>query len=258
MPPFRALVTFAVGALAACSISRPARPTLPAELAAYQAAFETAVDQPFGAAIDRPQLLQRIRGARVLWLGDTHTSSRLHALQSELLQDLEQAGIPYALVLEAIGTEDMPFVQAFLDGQSDLRKLRQAMRGRWSGSWLDDPELDPFFYRLLLQNARRNKSPVLALEPTPRGTLSARDAAMPGVVRSAAAAHPERLIVVVVGQAHLVGGGDVVRATDLPSVVLGGEPPLHLARRSPAAPDKGSFLPAGGMLWFAATCGRPH
>jgi uncharacterized iron-regulated protein len=257
MPPLRALVTFAAGLLAACAAPRRAEPAVPAELQAYQDRFSAAVNAPFGAALDRAEVLQQIRGARVLWLGDTHNSSRLHALHCELLRDLVEAGIHYTLVLEAVGTEDQPAVQKYLEGVTELRDLRRACRARWDGSWLDDPELDPFFYRSLLQAARRTQTPVLALEPTPREPLARRDAAMPEVVRSAAAAHPDRLIVVLVGQAHLVGGGDVMRSTGLPSVAVGGEAPLALRKRAPSEVDKRAFLPAAGMLWFGPVCRRP-
>lgn len=257
MPPLRALVTFAAGLLAACAGPSRTQPAVPAELQAYQDRFVKAVDTPFGSVLSRPQVLQQIRGARVLWLGDTHNSSRLHALQSELLRDLLEAGIQFTLVLEAIGTEDQATVQKYLSGASELQDLRRAVRARWDGSWLDDPDLDPFFYRSLLQTAKRTQTPVFALEPTPRRPLPERDAAMPEVVRAVAAAHPERLVVVLVGQAHLVGGGDVVRSTGLPSVMVGGEAPLSLRRRVADEVDRDAFLPAGGLLWFGPVCRRP-
>jgi hypothetical protein len=74
-------------------------------------------------------------------------------------------------------------------------------------------------------------------------------------VRELAAAHPGHLVVIVVGQTHLLGDGDLVGRTGLPGVVVGGEPtgPLRgaVAPTAPTAPTAGFVASDGGVWWFA-------
>jgi len=210
-----------------------------------------------------------VSAARVLWLGDNHRSARLHALQRALLARLVANGPPFSLVLEAIGDADEPHVADYVARRTDATVLRARLRARWDGSWLDDDGLDAAHYRALLAFARAHALPVHALEPTPRLPLPLRDAAIVARVRDLAARHPGRLLVVVVGQAHLLGEGDVVPRTGLPAVAVGGEPtPALLAAELPAAAggepgEPGEPLAAdelvasdGGLLWFAALLPR--
>jgi hypothetical protein len=63
-------------------------------------------------------------------------------------------------------------------------------------------------------------------------------------------AHPDRLVVVVLGQAHLVGQGDLVRRVAGRGIAIGGEPPPSL--RHSAAGERGSVQQCqAGLWWFA-------
>lgn len=217
----------------------------------YRASFAAAAGTTFLGSITRPQLLDRLTKSHLLWLGDHHRHSRLHALQTELLQQLQQRGIPLALGLEAIGVRDQHFVNDFLAGKTDMATLRAQMRRRWSGSWLDDRELDPWFFRSLLEFAKLHGIPVFALEPTPRLPLALRDPYIAQSVLDACRNRPDRLIVAVVGQTHLLGNGDLVGRTGVRATVIGGQPTAPL-RTQPFEPaDRGTLWRAdSGMLWF--------
>lgn len=244
------ITTFAL--LGACSPARFAWHEAPATVASYRAAFAAAAGDRFVATISRPRLLDAARSARVLWLGDHHTSPRLHLLQRELLRELQAAGVPLLLVLEAIGEQDEPWVDAFLAGHADEWVLRERIRRRWPASWLDDDALDSSHYRALLAFGRRHRLPVRGLEPTPRLPLAERDPRIAARVRELAAVHPDRLVVVVVGQAHLLGDGDVAAACGLPGLLLGGEPtPALLAATPPPHAASDLLRSNGGMWWFA-------
>jgi len=219
--------------------------------AEYRASFEAAAGSKFVGSIARPQLLARLAKSHLLWLGDHHRHSRLHALQNELLTQLQEAGIPMAFGLEAIGVRDQHFVNDYLAGTMDMATLRSQMRRRWSGSWLDDRDLDPWFFRTLLEFAKQHRIPVFALEPTPRLPLALRDPYISQSVLDACRRYPTRLIVTVVGQTHLVGNGNVVGRTGVRATVIGGQPTTQLRTQSIDQAARGTLWRAdSGVLWF--------
>jgi hypothetical protein len=226
----------------------------PADLADYRAAFAAAAGERFVEASAVPDVLARLDGARVLWLGDHHGSARLHHWQRALLGGLLRTGRRVAFVLEAIGEQDEPEVANYLAGRIDERTLRERVRARWPGSWLDDEALDREHYLALLALARSNTVRVYGLEPTPRAPLEQRDEAMAARVRALAQGEPGRIVVVIVGQTHLVGRGDVVSRCGEPALVFGGEPTPEL-QRAPLPPFGGAgdlLRSDGGLWWFAA------
>lgn len=261
MHPLQRCVTPAILLLAACA-SAPTRPNPSGEaLRAYRDAFYAAAGDDLVEVRDRAGFAAAVPAARVLWLGDVHDDTRLHALQNELLEGLNHRGIAPVLVLEAIGTQDEALVKGFLTNQPGLENLEDVcarIRARWHGSWLDDPEFDPFFYRGLLQFAKKHELQVFGLEPTPRGPVAQRDEGIAARVRELAAAHPNRPLVVVVGQAHLLGEGDLVHRAGLPWLAVGGEPPARLrsvARDRYRAGDL--WQSTSGLFWFAEVCRKP-
>lgn len=173
-----------------------------------------------------------VRTRRALWLGDHHRDERLHAHHRELLQRLFRAR-PCVLLLEAVGSEDQPALDDYLAGRIALERTTAIVAARWPDSWLSSPEVDAPHYRELLALARATRTPVHGLEPAPRLPLAERDVHMAARTRAVAAAHPHRLVVVVVGQAHLLGQGRVPERTGLPSVLVGAEAPNALATRLP-------------------------
>ncbi len=240
----------------ACSPGTFGWQSLPPQLADYRAAFTAAAGTRFEAATTQAALLRQLPTVRVLWLGDHHASSLVHGLHRELLAAVAKATQsdrrPLAIGLEAIGDLDQAAVDAFLAGRLEMRELQRLMKARWAGSWLDDPALDPGYYRSLLAFAKANGATVHALEPTPRLPLAERDARIAARVAAIADGNPDRLVVVVVGQAHLLGMGDLLRRTGLPHLALGGEPTPALLAAAPARLDRGMLHRSdGGLWWFA-------
>ena len=243
------LVTPTLLIAASCSPTLGDPPAAPS-IDRYRTAFRDAAGTQLVAECDRDQLAAQLGSVRVLWLGDNHANSQVHALQSELLTDLQKRGCRMAFVLEAIGSQDEPAVKRFLSSEITLVELRKEVRQRWPASWLDDPELDPWFYRSMLAIARTRQWPVLALEPTPRAPLAERDELMAAAVRDAAAAHSDRLVVVIVGQAHLLGEGDLIQRTGLPSLAIGGEPTAMLRGLAKPASPRGTLLQSDAGIWW--------
>ena len=255
MPRLPSPVIQAALCASACSPTSFAWQDPPPHIEAYRQSFADAAGQRLDGIVPRDELLREIASSRVLWIGDHHRHSRLHGLHLELLGQLanrqQTLGRPIALGLEAIGTDDQAAVDEFLAGGTTLQQLRRAAKRRWAGSWLDDRELDPFYFRSLLGFAQRRSMPVFALEPTPRLPLAARDDYMARSITAAAERWPDRLLVVIVGQSHLLGDGDLVARCGLGGVVIGANPSamLRASRAEPA--DRGDCWRSDtGVLWF--------
>ncbi|MBL9077722.1 MAG: ChaN family lipoprotein [Planctomycetes bacterium] len=230
----------------------------PPALEQYLASFADAAGTQLVERLPRDRLLQLLQRERVLWLGDHHDDPSLHARQRDLLLQLQARGVRFAFALEAIGSEDEAAVARYLGGELTLERLATLLRRRWPGSWLDDQQLDPRHYRELLAFARAHGAPVVALEPVPRLPIDERDAVIAGAVRAAAARWPDRLLVVHVGQAHLVGDGDLVARTALGGFVLGAVPPaaLQQAAAGTALVPGDVHRSDGGLWWFAEQFAR--
>ena len=220
-----------------------------APLAAYLGEFRRAVGGRVLATAPRTEVEAQFATARVLWLGDYHPSERLHRLQRQVLAQLAASGRPVVMVQEALATQDQALLDRYRGGELDLDAVRRRIRTRWPGSWLDDPELDATFYRELCTLAKRRGWPLYGLEPVPRPPLARRDPAIVARVQNLAAQHPEALLVVLVGQAHLAGAHGCVAASGLPAVALGGEPPPELAQSAPRSPGV-LHRCAAGLWWF--------
>ena len=214
----------------------------------YRASFERSLGG-FDGFLDGPGFAGRVRGCRVLWLGDHHQDVSLHRMQRDLLEGLGRSGRPCALCLEAVGSEDDAAVADYVAARMDLGQLRDLVARRWPESWLDSAAVDAEHYREVLAIARRYGMPVAGLEPTPRLPLRSRDAEIVATVRRQAAAFPERLLVVMVGQTHLLGQGNLIARTDLPSVAIGARPPEELGAYA-APPDAILLRTASGLLFF--------
>lgn len=246
--------------LAACAPSQLAwgdhgpedpHPSGPSYLRAYKESHYRNVGRSFTEALEQPAFDAELDDAAILWLGDHHEDRELHARMLELITELA-ASRRIAIGLEAVGVEDEPKLGRFLAGSDDLDALSDSIRARWSESWLSHPQIDAAFYRSVLEVARDGKLPVFALEPAPRLPLTERDAWIADRIRRARRHLPDRLVVVVVGHAHLLGDGKLVARTGLPSVVVGARLSRSLRAAYPDVRDAaGSYLRTdAGVLFF--------
>jgi hypothetical protein len=234
-----ALLLPALAACAGSTLHWPQRlredpaPSGPGYLRAYKESHFRALGRGFRRGLTSAAFFDRLAAARVLFLGDHHGDRRLHARILRLLSEVERSGRRYELGLECIGTQDMPMVERFLAGHLDLDDLARAVRSRWPDAWLEGEEVDSAFYRQLLLHARQAARPVFALEPTPRLPLYERDQAMAQSILQRARADAGALLVVVVGETHLLGHGQLAGRVGLPYVAVCGS--LSLTLRGEAA-----------------------
>ena len=221
-----------------------------AYLAEYKEAYFRDLGNHFVDSWSREELFTHLRTTRVLFLGDHHEDLDLHRRQLVLLRELDAAGLKPTLGLESVGVQDQSSIAEFIRGGT-MTGLRQQMRQRWPGTWLEGGQVDSYFYRDLLWEARAQGWPVFALEPTPRLPLSARDQVIAGNILRAARRHPDRLLVVMVGQAHLLGEGRLIERVGLAHVAIGAQPSPRLARSTPPATAGAYLRSSSGVLFFA-------
>lgn len=239
-------------------------PSGPPGLRAYKESHYRGLGTDFDASWTWEDFSRALDSSRVLFLGDHHKDEELHdRMLATLLRLSRTHGRKIALGLEAVGIQDELAIARYLRGEDDLDTLRAHVRTRWPQSWLDPGDVDAGFYRATLEVARRERLPVFGLEPAPRLPLAKRDAAIASRIRLVHRHLPNHLLVVIVGHAHLLGRGNVIGRTQLPSVAVGARMSrsLERSRRSvtpPAGhPPRVEFLRAeSGVLFYEPPPGR--
>ncbi len=223
----------------------------PSTLRDYHAAFDRGAGSRIDGGASMQDFLALLRSRRALFLGDHHRDEALHVCHRELLREVAARGSKVVLLLEAIGIEDQPAVDDYLAGRIGMESLAQRSRARWPSSWLAGGDVDVDHYRELLRIAWHARIETFGLEPAPRLPLAQRDASIAAQVRAVAAARPDALLVVVVGQSHLLGEDRVVARAGLPCLVVGAEPPEELARSLPTGMAH-EFVRTNRDVWFFA------
>jgi Haem-binding uptake, Tiki superfamily, ChaN len=232
----------------------PGEPNRPAYLQAYVNAHYRDLGTCFTTRLSMDRFEGEVSKARVLFLGDHHRDEQLHDKMIGLLNWLLDRGHQLALGLEAVGLGDNADLQDFLAGGIGLAELCSRITKRWPRSWLaDGSDVDSVYYRALLNLAKSKSLPVFPLEPTPRLPLADRDSVIARSIRDASRAYPDRLIVVVVGHAHLLGKGRLVSRVNLVSLAVGArmsEPLTRAYLDYPRAQEPCFLKTTSGVLFF--------
>ena len=203
-----------------CTLGWSAEPETE-ELENYIEDHMQALGQRFISPLTRSGFSARLRDARVLYLGDHHRDTEHHQQILELINWVCDQGYRPVLGIEAIGTEDNPDLQEYLNDDISLELLRTRVLVRWPDSWLDNATVDAGFFRSLLRLARERGLSAFPLEPAPRLGLHERDSVIAKQIRRALVLHRGELLIVVVGHAHLLGSGHLVGRVGAPSLVIG-------------------------------------
>ena len=216
------LATLFLTTCSGCALVWPVAPETE-ELEDYIESHMQALGERFITPLSRDAFTTRLRDARILYLGDHHRDTEHHVRLLELIEWVCDQGYQPVLGIEAIGTEDNPHLQEYLNDDISLELLRTRVLVRWQDSWLDSASVDSKFFRSLLRLAHDRGLSAFPLEPTPRLALGARDSVIAKQVRRALVLHPDELLIVVVGHAHLLGNGHLVGRVGTPSIVIGAE-----------------------------------
>ena len=206
-----------------------------------------------------PTFAKMLRDKRILFLGDHHRDSDLHRQMLELIDWACANGHRPVLGIEAVGIQDDANLQEYLAGGITLARLRARIARRWPLSWLESDDVDHSFFRQLLSRAKTKAMPVFCLEPTPRHTLTARDTIIASNIRRALRLHQDRLLIVIVGHAHLLGRGHLTGRVGVPSIAVGARlsPTLEALAESHPPIGAGEFLRTErGVLFFSSAVHR--
>ncbi len=140
------------------------------------------VDAVAGEPVAFADMMEDLAGARVIYLGETHTVPRHHRAQREILEALAAQGKKLVLALEQIEAEQQPALDRFNKKELDGEGLAQA--SDWAKRWRNYADYVP-----ILSLARDHGIPVLALNARSeiirkvgRGGLASLDAADRGTL----------------------------------------------------------------------------
>ena len=170
--------------------------------------LDAAVDTATGETIGPDQLAERLDSARLVLLGETHTSVESHRVQLQVLRALVRRGRAVRLGLEMFPYTEQPSLDAWNDA-------------RWTeGEWLEKSRWYEHwgyhwgYYRDLLLFARAHRIPVHAVN-APRDLVTAvRKHGLTGLTPEQAARMPPRVDADSADHLTLfkaqVGGGDAL------------------------------------------------
>jgi len=129
-------------------------PLLLAALACLSLRMEAA--EPFwldlynGEPVPQEIVVEDLKTADVIYLGEVHTIERHHQMQADLLKELAEGGQrPMALGLEQLEARDQPAVDRFNRGELDFNQLADAIG--WDKKWKNYEQ-----YRSLCETAQKN------------------------------------------------------------------------------------------------------
>ncbi len=220
------------------------------QVRAYRNAFLSEVGSRLVAHRSTDDFLQEACRQRILLLGDHHRAADLHQLQLALLDALGRRGRPLTFVLEAVAPDDETDITGYLQGRLGEQELWHRTASRSPRSWLAGGDVDTDFYRQLIVLARRHGAWVRSLEPIPRPSLQQRDARMALRLEELADRDSDRLLVVVVGESHLLGRGRLLNTVRLNATALGAWPPPQLRKASQNRPASDMHQSSGGLGFF--------
>ncbi len=114
------------------------------------------VDMLHGEPVAYADVVADLASADVVYLGETHSLDRHHALQTELLRDLASGERGVVVGMEQLLRSHQPEVDRYIAGETSFRGLADAID--WGATWGNYPD-----YRGILSVARATRSPLVGL-----------------------------------------------------------------------------------------------
>jgi aminopeptidase N len=104
-----------------------------------------------------PGVLDRVAGKKIIYVGETHDQFSHHVMELEIIKDLHRRGRNIAIGMEMFQRPFQEILDEYIEGRIDERDFlkRTEYFKRWG--------FDYHFYRPILQFARSEKIPVVAL-----------------------------------------------------------------------------------------------
>ncbi len=165
----------------------------------YLRAFREAYTD-FESVLTDAQLFAELASADMLLVGDYHTLPASQLYVADLVEQLARDGREVVLCLEMIYARDQKWLDAWLRREIDERELRAHIK--YERSW--GYEWAPF--GALLHAGRARCAAVYGVDCVPRGDMrriAQRDRHAAAKLAEVREQHPNAIIVVVFGEAHL-------------------------------------------------------
>jgi uncharacterized iron-regulated protein len=118
------------------------------------------VDVYQGEPVTYGAVLDDLRQARVIYLGERHTVQRHHDLEARIIADLAAKGVPLVVGLEQMETSHQPILDRFNRGEIDFDKLAELTE--WGQRWGNYRQ-----YRAAVEAARHAGAPLIGLNARP-------------------------------------------------------------------------------------------
>jgi uncharacterized iron-regulated protein len=144
-----------LAAVAACSVTRLDRPSEPAPSAPEPA--RPTIIGPAGNPVAWDDMLADLATARVVYVGERHTSAAHHAAQLEILRALHARHPDLVIGMEMFDRSYQGVLDRWSAGELDEAGFLR--RTHWYANWRFDYAL----YRPILEYARAQRVPVVAL-----------------------------------------------------------------------------------------------
>ncbi|MCT7974586.1 ChaN family lipoprotein [Laspinema olomoucense] len=128
------------------------------------------VESLFSRVLPQPQILQELREANVIYLGETHDSAADHQAQLQIIQELHRNNPNLAIAMEMFQRPFQGAIDRYLQGEITETELiaETEYEQRWGFPWE--------YYAEIVRFAKDNQLPILALNaPTEVIRKVARD-----------------------------------------------------------------------------------
>jgi len=137
-------------------VTLPGCTNVPAPIHLPQPIAEFWLDLISGDEVPHSEVVSDLATAGVIYVGETHTIRRHHALQLSLFQELFTRGVPLVLCMEQLEARDQPAIDRYIKREIDFDTLAQEMDwGKKWGNYID--------YRALVEFARQHRIPIRGL-----------------------------------------------------------------------------------------------
>lgn len=142
------------------------------------------------------ELMNSIENSDIIYLGDFHTFDQSTRNLERLMRILTSKRHDFAIALEFVHTKHQDYIDHFLKGHITELEFLESINYKesWRFPWT--------YYRRFFEIAKKEKIPIIALNTL--GSLKARDERASRVIAKFYKKNPERKILVLFGEYHIV------------------------------------------------------
>jgi uncharacterized iron-regulated protein len=121
-----------------------------------------------GKVVSLPAIVEDLTQARLVFVGELHTSQSHHQAQLKTIQAVKQADVPLAIGFEMFKRDSQPDLDRWVRGELSEREFQKIYDKNWNYPWP--------LYRDIFLYARDHKIPMIGLNVSPEITRQvARD-----------------------------------------------------------------------------------